>query len=211
MTKEHVVITISHQLGSGGAFLGQKLSERLGIPFLDREILKKVSNQLHMAESTLAGREERLSSFWESFSRLAVLGDPTQSVALPQYEPSDRELFQLESDTIRRIAERGSAILIGRCGRYILRDHPAHLAIFTHAEWEARVKRIGRLYSVPEEKAAKILEENDRERGLYIKIFAGEDWLDARLYDVCLNTTRLGYDACVDLVIMALRARGLNP
>lgn len=203
-----IVITISHQLGSGGAFLGQKLSERLNIPFLDREILKKVSDQLHLAESSLAGREERLTSFWESFSRLAVLGDPTHAMAIPVYEPSDRELFHLESETIRRIAERGSAILIGRCGRYILRDHPAHFAVFTHADRPARVKRISRLYNVSEEKAAKILEENDRERGQYIKAFAGEDWLDARLYDLCLNTTRLGYDACVDLVIAALRARG---
>jgi cytidylate kinase len=72
MGNKHLVITISHQLGSGGAYLGQKLSERLGPPFIDREVLKKVAEQLNLAETALAGREERLSTFWQSFMRIAV-------------------------------------------------------------------------------------------------------------------------------------------
>ena len=64
------VITISHQIGNGGATIGQKLSERLGIPFIDHEILQQVSQKLHLAEAELEGREERLSSFWQSFGRM---------------------------------------------------------------------------------------------------------------------------------------------
>lgn len=207
MIEKYRVVTISHQLGSGGAYLGQKLSERLGIPFLDREILKKVSTQLNLAENSLAGREERLSSFWESFSRLAILADPAQNISAAHYEPSDADLFRVESETIERIANRGPAIIIGRCGRHILRNHPGHFSILVLAELPARIERICRLYHVNEERAEKIVMENDRERAAYIKTFTGEDWLDARLYDLSLNTTRLGFDLCVELALTALKAR----
>ena len=66
MINKHLIITISHQLGSGGAYLGQKLSESLGVPFIDREVLKKAAEQLNLAEAVLEGREERLSTFWQS-------------------------------------------------------------------------------------------------------------------------------------------------
>ena len=68
MDEQRLVITISHQLDSGGGYLGQKLAERLGIPFIDREILKIVSDRLHMAEGALAHREERLAWFWQSLT-----------------------------------------------------------------------------------------------------------------------------------------------
>ena len=75
MINHHLVISISHQLGSGGAYLGQKLSERLGLPFIDRDVLKKVAAQLNLAEGILEGREERLSTFWQSLIRIAVFNE----------------------------------------------------------------------------------------------------------------------------------------
>lgn len=79
--------------GSGGAYIGQKLSSRLGVPFLDREIIKEVARRLNLAEAELADREERLSSFWQNFANMVVLTDPAAS--LQQYIPSDRDMFEL--------------------------------------------------------------------------------------------------------------------
>src|SRR5260370_3480242 len=142
MSEERVVITISHQLGSGGSYLGKQLSERLAIPFVDRDILKRVAEQIHVSEAELVGREERLSSFWQSFSRMALFTDPIAGFTLNSYVPADRDLFELESDYIARIAERTSAIILGRCGRTILRDHPHRLSILVHAALPVRIKRI---------------------------------------------------------------------
>src|SRR5512142_2297932 len=91
-------VTINHQLGSGGAYLGERLASRLGIPFLDRDILKEVAWQLNLAEAELVNREERLSSFWQNFASMMVLADPV--IAAQPYFPSDSNLFEMECDTI---------------------------------------------------------------------------------------------------------------
>ena len=205
MSNQHLAITISHQLGSGGAYLGQKLSERLGLPFIDREVLKKVAEQLNLAEAVLVGREERLSTFWQSFMRIAVFTDPVNCLSPDSYSPSDHELFILESDYIGRIAEKSSAIFLGRCGRFILRDHPGHISILVHADLPDRIKRIQQLYCFDEDAAKKLVETNDRERTAYIRAFTRQDWLDARWYDLCVNTSHLGLDKSVEIALALIK------
>ena len=201
MDNKRLVITISHQLGSGGAALGQQLSERLGLPFIDREILKKVAEKLHLAEGALEGREERLSSFWQSFLRIAVFTDPAGCLSTDNYVPNDSEFFNLESEVIGRIAENSPAIFLGRCGRYILRDHPNHISILVHADLPERIQRVRSLYCLDEAEAKKLIETNDRERTAYIRAFTREDWLNASLYDLCLNTSTLGFERSVEIAM----------
>ena len=207
MTDQPMVITISHLLGSGGAYLGEKLSSVLGIPFLDREILRKVAEQLNLAEGELENREEHLSSYWQTFSRVVQLSDPTRSISADRYIPSDRELFQLESDTIGRIAEKSSAIFIGRCGSYILRNHPRHFSVFVYAEITARIKRLRELFHLTESQAKDLIKTNDKEREAYVCSFSKQGWLDPRLYDLCINTTSVGLDKTVDIVLSGVRAK----
>ena len=108
MSDKPFVITISHQLGAGGAYMGNKLSKRLGIPFIDRDVLKQVADQLQLSETDLEKRDERLSSFWESFTRMARYSDPQALLTTNPYIITDQELFQLESEYIQRIAEKTS-------------------------------------------------------------------------------------------------------
>jgi CMP/dCMP kinase len=207
MADTHFCITISHQLGSGGLFLGQKLSERLNIPFVDREILKKVAEQLSLAEAVLEHREERISSFWQSLARLAVLTDPSECLSIDNYEPSDKELFDLESRYIGQIAAKSSAVFLGRCGRHILHHHPCHVDILVYANMPERTRRVQEIYCLEENQARKLIETNDRERTAYIRAFTHQDWLDARLYDLCLNTSTLGLDTTVDLALASITAK----
>jgi len=200
-------VTISHQIGSGGAYIGEKLSERLGIPFLDRAILKEVSNQLNLAESELEHREERLSSFWENFNRLVAYTNPTTSLTSQTYFPTDKDLFQVECDTIKRIAEKSSAIFLGRCGYYVLRDHPRKVSIMLIADQSSRVKRLQELYKISEKEALEMIRTNDRERSEYIRTFTKQNWLDVRLYDICINTTSVGLDCAADLAENCIRAK----
>jgi cytidylate kinase len=200
-------ITISHQLGAGGTLVGQALAERLGIPFFDREILRRVSEQLHMAEADLAHREERLSSIWDSLLRVSALIDPAQVKIVERYVPSDQELFRLESEMIRRIAERASAVFMGRSGRFVLRDHPRHLKLLVYADRKSRLARLQRLYQIPKPDAERLMEDNDRERAAYIRTFTGKDWTDARLYDLCVNTTSIGMDGAAELAMAFLQRK----
>jgi CMP/dCMP kinase len=207
MNQANYVITISHQLGSGGAFLGQQLSKRLGIPFIDREIIKRVADQIHLAEAEVARREERLSSLWDSLVHMTSMFDPANALSSDRYVPTDQELFQIEADTILRIAEKGSAIFIGRCTRCILSTHPRHVSLLVHASLPARVDRLCNLYQLSAEEAKKLAETNDRERTAYIRSCAHEDCFDARLYDLCLDSSSLGLIPAADLAVACVQAK----
>jgi cytidylate kinase len=205
--KKPFVITIGHQIGSGGAAIGQKLSERLGIPFIDHEILQHVSRKLHLAEAELKGREERLSSFWQSFGRMVEMMDPAGNLTADRYVPTDQELFQIEAETICSIAENSQAIFIGRCCRYILREYPCHFSLLVHADRPTRIQRLGALYHLSPQEAGRMIEASDRERSAYIQTFTKQDWRDACFYDLCLNTSSIGLDQAFEIVNTAILAK----
>jgi CMP/dCMP kinase len=200
-------VTISHQLGSGGAYLGEKLAGRLGIPFLDRDILKEVARQLDLAEAELENREERLSSFWQNFTRVAILTDPAWDLVGQPYFPSDSDFFQVECGTIQRIARKSSAVFLGRCGYYVLRTQPNHVSLLLTASQPARIKRVQELYNLSEAKALDLIETNDQERANYIRTLTKQNWLDARHYDLCVNTSAVGWDVALDLAEQCVRVK----
>ncbi len=207
MSNQKFVVTISHQFGSGGAFIGQKLSEQLGIPFIDREILKNVATELNVQEADLALRDERRSTFWENISRTVLVYDPSAVVKLDTYMITDTELFRLESAYIERIANETSAVILGRLARYILRSHPHRISIFVTAHLEARIKRVSEILHLSPAEAEKFIETNDRERAAYVHSFTKQDWMDARLYDLCINTSILGFEKSATLVKSFVEAR----
>jgi cytidylate kinase len=106
MENEDLAITISHLIGSGGAYVGEKLADRLGIPFLDREIIQSVAQQLNIFESEVERREERLTTFWDNFNRSMIGLSPIIIAEFPQLAPSDSELFKTECETIQKIAQK---------------------------------------------------------------------------------------------------------
>ncbi len=200
-------VTISHQIGSGGAYLGKELSERLDIPFLDREILQEVARQLDMAEAELESREERLSTFWQNFNRLAIMSDPYLSLEKQWFIPSDQNLYELECATIQRIANQHSAIFLGRCGWYVLRNHLRHVSILLTASQPFRVHRLCDLWKKSEAETADLIKANDQEREDYIRRFTKQSWLDARHYDLCVNTSEVGLDCTVELAEKCVLAK----
>ena len=180
MENEDLAITISHLIGSGGAYVGEKLADRLGIPFLDREIIQSVAQQLNILESEVERREERLTTFWDNFNRSMIGLSPIIIAEFPQLAPSDSELFKTECETIQKIASKSSAIFLGRCGWDILKNHPNHVSILLTANHSDRVKRLCTLYELTEQDARKLIKTNDQERDAYNKKFTQKNWVDAR-------------------------------
>jgi CMP/dCMP kinase len=207
MDTQPLVITIGHQIGSGGAYVGQKLAERLNLPFIDREILREVARRLHVAEGELEGREERLRSVWQTFSWAVACADPATSLFADQYVPTDQELFDFESEYITCIARERSAVFLGRCGHHILRQHKNHFRLLLYADVPFRTRRLGELYGWSAAEAEKKLEANDRDRAAYIRRFTGGSWLEPGLYDLCLNTSTLGLDKAVELALACVQGK----
>lgn len=193
------VITISHLLGCGGSCIGKQLSEELSIPFVDRQILKEVADYLGVPEEDIEKREERLGSLWDEFFRMEALSDPLTPVGA-DFLPSDKELYKLESKYIEQIAKNGSAIILGRGGRYILRDFPNHFSVFVYADMKDRIKRVAEQNHVSEDASRKIIEKNDHERNAYMNSFTRLKWLDLRTYDLCINTSSVGTSNAVKII-----------
>lgn len=201
------VITISRMLGSGGAYVGQQLAKKLDILYMDREIIQKAAKELHVSEEALASHEERLSSIWESmFQASSIISDSVYIV--PEFIiPDDHALFDTEALVIEETAKTHSAVVLGRCGAHVLKDHPRHLSVFLHADLDFRKGRVMELYGLSEKEAVKRIHDSDKGRNSYCRMFAGKDFTDATQYALCLDAGRLGVDECVEAILKLAESR----
>jgi cytidylate kinase len=201
------VVTISRQVGSGGAYLGKRLAARLNVLYLDREIVSQAAKELKMPAASLETRDEKLTPFWQSLLESYVNITPTPYVPPPLHMPTDRKLYMTESDVITRIARRRSAVIVGRGGYYVLRQHPRRLSVLLHADITFRQRRIQELYRVSAEEALKLIESVDKERERYLHTFTGQNCMDARNYHLSLDTSSMGLEAAEEIILAAFRAR----
>ena len=202
-----LVISISRQVGSGGALLGQQLAERKQMLYLDREIINKVSKKLGISAENIEWRDEKVCSAWQTvFNSLAsaetILYSPAEF-----FVPTDKEIFELETEVILNAANETPTVVVGRCGFHILRNHPKHVSIFLHANAEFRIQRIQELSGAPEKDAMKFIETADKTRAKYIHAMTGQDMNNARLYNLSIDTGAIGLEKTEELVINYLHSR----
>jgi cytidylate kinase len=198
------VITISRQLGSGGAYIGQQLAKKLNILYADREIITQAAKQLSMLTDAVEARDEKLNSFWQSFLEACTYSSPYGYIPPQNIIPTDRELFEAEADVIKRIAKEGSAVIIGRCGSYVLREHPNLISVFLHGNVDFRESRVQEIYKVSKEEAVKMVAKSDIQRADYHYAHTGKKWTDLTQYDICLDTSKLGIENSLEVILKYL-------
>ena len=197
------VITIGRQFGSGGHEVGLRLAKRLGYPFYDKELLTLTAENSRFAESYLAKMDEQKPSFLNLGSSGVIPGGSSAQGAMTQFyhlSPND-QIFLATSKVMHSLAEQGPCVIVGRCADYILKDRNDVLNVYIHAPMEARAERIVRLYGESEKKPEDRLKEKDSKRAINYKHFTGETWGDARNYDLCLNSEKIGIEKCVEMII----------
>jgi len=186
------VITISRQLGSGGAFLGRQLASQLGIVYADREILERAAEVLQVQADEIEPQDERAPSLMESMLQSFTFAVPEANYAPPLRVPSYEELKQAETAVIAEIASVHNAVIVGRGGFYLLKGHPRHLSVFLHAATEFRQRRVQEVYSLPPQQALHTIHESDYARSRYLRDLTGRSWTDTTQYDISLCTSSLG-------------------
>ena len=192
------IITISRQFGSGGRTVGRQLAERLNIPFYDRELVKQVAEETGFDTKFIEENGE-FSPSKSIFSFAVSQGVPCMQNGL---SVSDF-IFCMQRQVILKLAEKPCAI-VGRGADYILRDRDDVFDVFIHASMENRADRIVRLYGESEKKPEQRLADKDKKRKIYYKHYTDREWGDAKNYDMCLDSGRIGIDKCVDLIIDAI-------
>lgn len=192
------IITISRQFGSGGRTVGRQLAERLNIPFYDRELVKQVAEETDFDTKFIEENGE-FSPSKSIFSFAVSQGVPCMQNGL---SVSDF-IFCMQRQVILKLAEK-PCVIVGRGADYILRDRDDVFDVFIHASMENRADRIVRLYGESEKKPEQRLADKDKKRKIYYKHYTDREWGDAKNYDMCLDSGRIGIDKCVDLIIDAI-------
>lgn len=204
LDRKRYVITIGREFGSGGKYIGEKLAERLGIKCYDKEILKKVSNEYDISMDTLKSVDERQkSSFWYGFATNYVFSKDNLSAI-----SAEDDLFLKQARVIEELYDNEDCIIIGRCADYILKDKPNVINVFIgSSDVDFRIKRKTELEKILEKDAIKKIEKIDKERSNYYKHYTNQEWGDKRNYEICLDTSKIGVDECIDLLENYIKTR----
>ena len=201
---EKFVISIGRQLGSGGKEIAEKLSERLHIPVYDKKLLEVAAKESGLDATVFENADEKESnSLFGGF--FSIHGSLSGFVSGGSCMESD-QLFLIQSEAIRKIAEREACIIIGRCAEYVLRENPNMVSIFITADTNERVKRIAKKDMLNEEKAKEKIEKGDKKRRSYHDYYATTRWGEAQSYDLCINSSLMGIEGTVDFLHSFIKA-----
>lgn len=196
---KHFIINIGRQLGSGGRNIADILARHYGITTYDRKLIELAAKESGLGQEFFENADEkkRHGFFHSIFSNRAA----ANALGSNDSYLSNDTLFKVQSDIIRDLAEKESCIFIGRCADYILRDNPHCINIFFTANLEERIARMVAEKNINTEQAAELIEKTDRGRAAYYNYYSGKTWGAAESYDLCINTSLLGYEGTTKMLI----------
>ena len=205
------VITIARSYGSGGKTLGKLLADKMGINCYDREIIRMASDSSGINEELFGRVDEKLK---KSPLFGIVRSNPYKGNGVIPPESSnfvsDDNLFNYQAKVIRQLADEESCVIIGRCADYVLQDYDNVVSVFIHGPYDFCLEQAMKVNAKSESEMRKYMEKRDKYRGEYYKYYTGKDWFDARNYHLCLDSSKLGFDGCVEAIKAYMKVRGLS-
>jgi cytidylate kinase len=205
---DNYVITIARGFGSGGKQIGLDLAKRLGIPCYESQILNMASNYSGINKDLFFQVDEKLRGY-HLIKRLMKspgsddIVEPTERSFI-----SDVNLYNIQAKIIRELGKNQSCIIIGKCANHLLRDYDNVVSVYIEAPRAYCVKSVTERLGVTEDEAHKMIYQTDRYRADYYKYYTGgEVWTNPVLYDMTLNTDRIGQEKCSELIIQYLKIK----
>ncbi|WP_294143285.1 cytidylate kinase-like family protein [uncultured Sanguibacteroides sp.] len=193
---ENCVVTIGRQFGSRGKQIGQKLAEKLGIAFYDKELITLASQESGLCKEFFEKADEQNSgSLLHAFAAGFTFGGFQYNDFL-----SNEKLFQIQSDVIRKLAEEKSCVIVGRCADYILRENKNCVNVFIHAPLDERVKTVMHRENISEHDASELVRKMDKTRPGYYNYYTDKEWGVASSYHLSIDSSLLGIDRSVDFI-----------
>ena len=191
------LITISREFGSGGRLIGKRLAEKLDIPYYDKELLDRIAEESGFSKEMIVEAEKKAkNSFLYSLASAMGTGE-----AGPESLSLNERFFLAQFDTIRRIADEGSCVIVGRCADYVLRGMPEATNVFIYAEEADKIKRAVQEYGVPEDSVKKLMKDTDKARANYYSYHTGRKWGDHVNYNLFIDSGYIEIEDIVDLII----------
>ncbi len=202
MEREKFIINIGRQLGSGGKPIGEIIARRLGIKLYDKELINLAARESGLCTEFFERADEK--------GRKGVFATLVGYLRAPfaGYEGgnannvlSNEMLFKIQSDVIREVAARESAVFVGRCADYILREHPRCVNVFITADEADRIARLCGRLNCTEQEARTMMERTDSKRASYYNYYSSRTWGEAATYHLCVNSSVLGDEGTADFIL----------
>ena len=193
------IITIGRQYGSGGREIGQKLADIYGIPFYDNELITRAAKESGFAEETFARAEDKATNSLLYSLAMGINVYGNQDFGFAGLSLDDR-IFLAQSDVIRKVADEGPCVIVGRCADYVLKERHDVFNIFIQASLDYRLKRAVEKYGVSQKKAGEVILKTDKSRANYYSYHVGEKWNNLNNYDLVIRSDLSGIDNAVSCI-----------
>lgn len=191
-----IIISVGREFGSGGRSIAEELAKRFNLPIYDRHLIEEIANKTGMTAEQIEKHDEAPKSRLTSRRVRGYSNSIEDNIAEMQFE------------FIRKKAESGeSFVVVGRCSESKLRDFDCLCSLFIIGDMDAKIKRIMELYNMNEEEAKNFIEKKDKKRKRYHNYHVKLHWGDSRLYDLTVNSSRLGIDKTIDFLENYIKAR----
>ena len=201
----NMIITIGRQFGSGGHEIGRRLAKELGYDLYNKELLKMQAERSGIAEKVLESYDESptnsllYSIVMDVYPSMNYVGNSL-----------NQQIFQAQYDTIYSLRDKGRCVIIGRSADYILRDCPNLVSVFVCADLEQRAERVAEFEKITVARAKDMVLKADKKRANFYNFQTENRWGMAESYDLCVNSTALGYDGSVELIKEFVEMKRLN-
>ena len=191
--KTNTIITIGRQYGSAGREIGYKVADAFGIKLYDKEMLARAAKESGICEEIFETHDEKPTN---SFLYSLVMDTYSMGYSGNTYTdmPINHKVFLAQFDAIKKIADEGPCVLVGRCADYALEAYPNLVSVFISANRNDRIRRVARTYDLTDAKAKDMIVRADKKRASYYNYYTNKKWGDAASYELCLNSSELGVE-----------------
>jgi len=204
MAEKNVIINVGRQLGSGGHDIGRMLALDFGARYYDRELLNLAAKESGFSEKLFEAHDERKGFLRGLFNIQAA---HVSEGSLYRTGFTQENLFQFQSEAIRKAAQEGACVFVGRCADYILRDFPNTVNVFITASMAYRIEQIANKQHISHEEARKFIEQKESRRAAYYNYYTGKKWGAAESYDLCIDSSVLGLQQTEKLIAEFIRKK----
>lgn len=198
---EKVVVTIGREFGSGGKDIGEKTAEKLGVSCYDKELLQLAAKDSGFCKEIFEHNDEKPT---KSFLYSLVM-DTNSMWGYSQNSyvemPLNQKVFLAQFDTIKSLAQKESCVIVGRCADYALENMNNVCNVFVHANLDYRIANIAKRFQLNDAKAKDLILKTDKSRASYYNYYASKKWGDSRAYNLTLDSSKLGIDGCVEMIL----------
>ncbi|MFR5601489.1 MAG: AAA family ATPase [Lachnospiraceae bacterium] len=202
----NLVITIGRECGSSGKIIGQMLAEKMGVKCYDKELLARAAKDSGLCEELFETHDEKPTN---SFLYSLVMDTYSMGYTTSGYMdmPINHKIFLAQFDSIKKLANEESCVIVGRCADYALAEYPNVVSVFITAFEEDKIKKLTELYSTTEAKAKDIMVKTDKKRSSYYNYYSSKKWGDSKSYDLCINRSVVGLEGAVNIILDFAKAK----